>query len=252
MVTLQIQLNPMTNPLRKTAVLLDIESTGIVDPEPIEVAYLKFDTPKDVLKFSTEFYSRFKPSKRIELGALATHHILDEDLADCPPSSNFALPDDAAYLIGHNIDYDWRAIGSPDIKRICTLALSKHFWPNIDSHKQIALIYFLRRKQAKELVREAHNALADVGLCEIILSELIELIQPQYDHEITWEDIWQVSEEARIVKVISFGKHAGTKINDLPIDYKQWVLNKHAQAGGASTWDPYLIKAIDQSMVDVN
>src|SRR6218665_2225992 len=48
------------------------------------------------------------PKKPIELGALATHHILDEELADCPPASGFSLPPGTEYLIGHDVDYDWQ------------------------------------------------------------------------------------------------------------------------------------------------
>lgn len=231
------------------AILLDIESTGIVDPEPIEVAYLEYRFPQDVGKYSKEFYGRFKPGKKIELGALATHNILDEELVNSPPSNSFSLPIGATYLIGHNIDYDWKAIGAPDLKRICTLALSKHYWPTLDSHKQIALIYYLRRNEAKKLVQNAHNALADVGLCEIIFSELLELIQSELEKELTWEDVWEKSEEAREIKVITFGKHKGSKVCDLPPDYKQWILDEHRRNGAASTFDSYLIKAVHKSMI---
>ncbi|MNN74026.1 hypothetical protein D3C81_1901880 [compost metagenome] len=46
-----------------------------------------------------------------------------------------------------------------------------------------------------------------------------------------------ISEEARIPTVIRFGKHAGSKIADIPADYKKWLL-------GQADVDPYLRKAL--------
>jgi hypothetical protein len=57
----------------------------------------------------------------------------------------YTLPADATYLIGHNIDFDWGAIGQPDIKRICTLALSRKVWPTLDSHSQSAGFFYVSK-----------------------------------------------------------------------------------------------------------
>ena len=65
---------------------------------------------------------------------------MDEELVDCPPASNFRLPKDLQYLIGHNIDFDWQAVGQPDVKRICTLALARKVWPEADAFEERAAI----------------------------------------------------------------------------------------------------------------
>ena len=54
----------------------------------------------------------------------------------------------------------------------------------------------------------------------------------------TWEDIWQASELARIPTIMPFGKHKGTAIADIPADYKRWLL-------GQPDVDPYLRKALE-------
>ena len=64
------------------------------------------------------YSERFKPTKRINHAALATHHIMEEDLAGCRLSAEFALPADVGYLIGHNVDFDWGVVDKPNIKRI--------------------------------------------------------------------------------------------------------------------------------------
>lgn len=40
-------------------------------------------------------------------------------------------------------------------------------------------------------------------------------------------------------EVIRFGKHAGSKIEDIPRDYKRWLL-------GQADIDPYLRKALEK------
>jgi len=217
------------------ALIFDTETTGIADPEIIEAAWMLL--PGDGTD-CTLYQERFKPVKLIDLGAMATHHIIPSDLTDCRPSADFKLPE-VDYLIGHNVDFDWQAAGSPNIKRICTLALSRYLFPNIDSHKQTAMLYHLfPHETAREMCHDAHNALADVNMCHALLEALIERMgeDDKLTEDYTWEDIWRISEIARIPTVMAFGKHKGLAIKDVPRDYVQWYLRQ------AET-DPYLVKA---------
>jgi exodeoxyribonuclease X len=168
------------------------------------------------------YEQRFRPTKPIELGALAMHHIMDEDLADMPGSNTFALPGDVTHLIGHNIDYDWMVAGCPNVRRICTLALSRYLFPTIDSHTQSAMLYHFERATARQNLSGAHSALADVRNCHRVLGYLVALL-PGIQ---TWDDLWQASETARVPTVMSFGKHKGELIRNVPKDYKLWLLKQ--------------------------
>jgi len=214
------------------AIIFDTETTGKNDPILIEAAWLQLESLSPFLT-STPFNQRYKPNKRIELGALATHHILDEELDDCPLSSAFTLPENTEYLIGQNIDYDWNVIGQPNIKRICTLALSRMVWPELDAHNQSALLYFVDRQNARDKLKNAHSALADVENCAFILEKLITKLNVT-----TVEDLWKLSEKARIPSHMTFGKHKGVAIADIPRDYKTWLLNQ-------DNIDSYLKKALE-------
>jgi exodeoxyribonuclease X len=162
---------------------------------------------------------------------MATHHIMDEDLVDCPPPSDFTLPPDVDYLVGHNIDFDWRVIGEPSVKRICTLALCREIYPEIDSHSLSAMFYHLYRDKARERLEHAHSALADTFLCRDILVKIVDHLGVT-----TWDALYQASESARIPKVMPFGKHKGVAIADVPRDYKAWLLRQ-------PDVDAYLIEA---------
>jgi exodeoxyribonuclease X len=218
------------------AVILDTETTGTEDPEVIETAWLSIDIAGKNSEPGGEV-SRWRPSKPISLGALATHHILDEDLVGCRPSSDFRLPVGVDYLIGHNIDFDWRAIGEPPVKRIDVCAMCRALWPEADSHSQSAMLYMLERQSARERLRNAHSAGHDVKNCQAVLQHVLVKAGPFA----TFEDLWEASERMRIPKIISFGKYKGTAIANLPRDYRQWMLKQ-------ADMDPYVLKAVRASL----
>tara|TARA_B110000444_G_C18662507_1_gene511428 strand:+ start:82 stop:741 length:660 start_codon:yes stop_codon:yes gene_type:complete len=202
------------------AVIFDTETTGRKDPVLIEAAWLKLKSISP-FRLDSSFCQRYNPGKPIELGALATHHIYDEELITCPPANSFKLPDNTEYIIGHNIDYDWNVIGQPNIRRICTLALARKVWQNIDAYSQSALLYYIHRSNARDILKNAHSAETDVKICASILEKIcIELKISSF------ENLWEISEDARTPTVMPFGKHKGTLITDIPMDYKKWLLSQ--------------------------
>ena len=214
------------------AIIFDVEATDKNDAVIIEAASLDVTSLKP-FEVGNPWVQRYNPGKPISLGALATHHIMDEELVNCPSSSSFRLPAGTKYLIGHNIDFDWQVLGKPNIKRICTLALARSVWPALDSHNQSALLYYLDRQNAREQLRNAHSALADVGICGKILEAICVQLKIQ-----TIESLWLASEKARMPTHMPFGKHKGLPLNEVPSDYKSWLL-------GQPDIDPYLRKALE-------
>lgn len=223
-------------------IIADTETTNIDEPELVEVAYLLMpETPMGMFQAETApgkeiFCQRYNPGNPIQFGAMAVHHITDEDVVGCPPSSEFRLPEGTSYLVGHNIDFDWNAFGKPDIKRICTLALSRHLWPEVDSHKLLAMIYYLESGVARKYGKSAHSAKWDVYFCWYLLWHIVQEAQPE-----SWDALWQLSEFARIPTKMTVGKHKGTPIQDLPRDYIQWFMRQ-------PDVDPYLAKAFHNAI----
>lgn len=219
---------------RGTAIVFDTETTGLEAPEIIEAAWAQVDLQGRQLGVVES--ARFRPDKPITLAALATHHIKDEDLHDCPPSWTFSLPAGVDYLIGHNVDFDWRAIGEPKVKRIDVCAFCRQLWPHADSHSQGAMLYLLERGSARELLREAHSAASDVAVCMRLLRHVLTKLGPFE----SWEGLWQACERARIPTHMPFGKHKGMPIAQVPADYKRWLLKQ-------PDVDPYLTHALRTS-----
>lgn len=181
---------------------------------------------------------RFKPTKQVLWGALAVHHILPEELETCRSSSEAKLPADTQYIIGHNIDYDWTCLGKPQVKRICTLAIARALYPELDSHKLGAMYYALAPDlyTARQALQNAHSAAADVMFCYSILGDMLAARASGISAAAP-EALWAFSEKCRIPTRMTFGKHKGTLIKDLPRDYTAWMLKQ-------PDMDEYVLKAV--------
>ena len=168
---------------------------------------------------------------------MAVHHILESDIAGKPGYETFRLPSDVQYVIGHNVDYDIQAIKLADksvnVKAICTLALSRMVWPD-DAHNLSALIYKFTNGsvKARESIRNAHNAKQDVLLTAVLLKQICKVLGVK-----DMQSLFLFSEQARIPTHLTFGKHKGTAIKDIPADYVVWLLKQ-------DDLDPYLRKAL--------
>ena len=249
------------------AVVFDTETANIGSGQEnpalmIEAAYLAFErieNPSPVLTFHQRynpFPAEFRetPMKAglMGYGALATHHILPSMLIGMPAPETFHLPAGTIFLIGHNVDYDWNVIqpwhqDCAAVRRIDTLPLARKAWPGLDSYSQSAVLYFLadifpellNLEQAKLLLTRAHSAQTDVMICSILLRALIDHFMPDL-----WNDLWKLSEAARIPDTMYFGKHKGTSIEELPLDYCQWMLKQQDV-------DPYLRTAMERRLTSV-
>jgi exodeoxyribonuclease X len=215
-----------------SAVVLDCETTGIGDEDKvIEFACSAIIESPDTLIATSIADARFSSDRPITFGAMATHHIIDEDLAGLQPFPGFDV-EGIAYIIAHNCDFDWRMMKEPKVLRICTLALARWLWPDLDSHSLGALVYSLSddKGEARSRLRAAHSAKADVeSLVDIVLPAILARL-PDVK---TWADLWEISEVARIPTIMPYGKHYKMLIKDVPSGYKRWLLDQ-------PDVDPYL------------
>lgn len=227
------------------AIILDTE-THTLNGQPIEIAYapVQINEGKLSLDKTQIFDQLYSVDEPISYAAMAVHHILESELIDQPHYKTFTLPSDTTYIIGHNIDYDIRAlekcgVDCKNIKAICTLALARLVWPDAEAHNISALIYMITKGSAKarDMIKKAHRADMDIILTANILMHEIHHLKIQ-----SIEELYAASEDARIPRSINFGKHRGTAITDLPADYMQWLLRQE-------DLDPYLRKAIENAKI---
>jgi exodeoxyribonuclease X len=227
------------------AIILDTE-THTLNGQPIEIAYapIQIHDAKISLDKTQLFDQLYQADEPISFAAMAVHHILESDLENKPHYTSFQLPAETQYIIGHNIDYDIRAIekcgvDTSSIKAICTLALARKVWPDAEAHNISALIYMITKgsEKAREMIRKAHRADMDIILTANILMHIVHHLKIN-----SIEELYSASEDARIPRSINFGKHKGTAIADLPQDYMQWLLRQ-------DDLDPYLRKALENTAI---
>jgi|GEM_PF-114078 len=217
--------------------IFDTETT---DREPgreiIEAAWLKLRSEPDLLggtdsipeflAFDEFFCSRYRPVTRsLTYGAMAVHHILPSDLANAPPCTEFKLPSDTTYLIGHSIDFDWEAAGSPkDVKRIDTCAIAKWTWTEADSYSQSALLYYLQGADdyTRSQLRHAHGAAVDAKNNLALLGFLLNA----HPTVRTWSGLWELSEKCRIPRTCPMAKYRGVLLEDLDEGFIFWCLRQ--------------------------
>lgn len=213
------------------ALILDTETTGLEEPQPIEFAYVEIDDHFDVV--GKVFLQRYRPSKPLEWGAVATHHILPHELFNCPLSIECEIPQDVDFIIGHNVDFDWKVLGSPDISRIDTLSLARKLWPKLDSHKLGALSYYIfgATEAVRSSLQGAHSALTDVHLCQEILKVIIKTMGIK-----GLNALYVASEDARIPEIMTFGKYKGRPVAEVDRGWQKWYR-------GTEEPDPYLLLA---------
>lgn len=222
------------------ALILDTE-TNSLNGYPIEIAYVPCSFEQGVLQINNTlaFDEYFSCPAPIELGAMATHHILESDIADKPGYETFRLPENTAFLIGHNIAYDIQAVQLCDrslkVKPICTLALSRMIWDKLETHALTAMYYFVMSadlEKARKHLRNAHNARWDIYFTGVLLQAIVEKLAIK-----DMNSLFLMSEQAYTFQKIRFGKHKGTPIKDLQQDYRDWLLN-------LSDLDPSVKKAL--------
>lgn len=218
------------------AVVFDVESTGTGDgAEPVEVAYACVHFNGSILAKGSEI---FRPSVHIEYGAMAVHGIAEEDIpSEALPSSCVSFEGTGVrYFVGHNIDFDAKLVGLPgSAKRICTLALVRKLFPDLDSYSLGACVLALCGRDKREYIRNAHRATHDVDLTIELLEKIVDTTWVA-----KWHELWMLSEQARVPEYMPFGKHKGAPIEDVPRDYVQWLLSQ-------PDVDPYLKKAFEQA-----
>lgn len=234
------------------AFVIDFEATdATTDAHATEIGICPVAfSPKGVLNpLEYPKAMRCKPDRPISYGAMAVTGICPDDVADKQYHTTVVahyMPAGAAYIIGHNIDYDIQVaknarVDTSQYKAICTLAIARKLHPDTD-HKLGALLYQFLYAEARKYAREAHSAAMDVRFC----IQLLRLFCNQAG--ITdMQSLYEFSEAARTPEVMPMGKHKGENINEIAatVDgraYFFWVITDIDD-------NPYLIRAVQAVLV---
>lgn len=221
-------------------IIYDTETSSLETPEVVEWARVDID-PANGWKTGIESSGRCCPTRGIECGALAHHHILLSELTGEPSSAEYRLPDGVTHIIGWNIDYDWLASGSPEaVKRIDLEKIARRLWKGLDCYSQASVFYHvfgqLPESRERLLAPRGKRALQDV---QNLTGLLYALKTEKPEHFATLETLWDFSQECRIPEEMMFGKHKGQHIREVPTGYRNWY-------AGQADADPWILKAFEK------
>jgi exodeoxyribonuclease X len=130
--------------------------------------------------------------------ATAIHGKTIKDLINCPRSETAKLPADAKYLVGHNINYDFRCLGKPEgYLLIDTLPIMRNIKKftettfNTESNKLDDLLLDMCPKAYAEF--ENGGIHSSIGDCfkVLLLLERILWIFPTICH---WDELYSLQE----------------------------------------------------------
>lgn len=202
------------------AVAIDFETTDASsDAQATEMGFcpIAFSNTGTLNPLAQPVAVRCKPDREITFKAMAITGICPEDVTNEPSHTTIVpqyMPIGAAYIIGHNIDYDVQVAANAGIdvseyRSICTLAIARELYPD-GEHSLGALLYRFDYDEARQYSQNAHSAAFDVRFCVRLLRMFCR------DSGIKdMESLYQFSQQARIPKVMPMGRFKGLVIAEL-------------------------------------
>lgn len=210
-------------------ILLDTETTGM-DPGArlVELAYKNIRTGETVNEF-------FKPPVPISFGAMATHHITPEMVAEKPSFEESPVRQNLEeilrdnILVAHNAPYDMFILRNEGIttgRYIDTLRLARHLVKS-----ESYAIQYLRYSLGLDVSGSAHSAIGDVNVLEGLFVRLRSEISSKFG--LLGEDdgiarMMELSKTPVVLETITFGKYRGKSFSEIATSdrgYLDWLYN---------------------------
>lgn len=207
----------------------------------VDLALIEINENLDVVG---TYESLIDPMCAMAPAAQAVHGISAAMVADAPTMKEMLERDGNPFgaengiiVFGHNVQFDCRMLTAEGLLpgeyvKACTLRMARNMWPDLheenENHKlgTLAIMFGLE-------TGPAHRAMGDCVTCLNLLRHIAATGQVSTFDELLALGLRTLSPETKI----TFGKHRGTKLKDLPSSYQQWLM-------GQSDMDPDLIAAL--------
>ena len=224
-------------------VLLDTETTGAGENDRIiELGFMVLSSS------GVEVYNDFCSSDvPISYGAMEVHNITPEMIEEKPPCIKteayqklLKLNTPENFLIIHNAPFDLGMLKKEGFENkmqlIDTLRVAKHLLPDEEAHR---LQYFryrmgLYKQEETEATRlgikiKAHDAIGDVLILKLLLSELRKLIQNRFPNDESVAKMIELTKKPIFIEKFRFGKYKNKTLQEVALqdpEYLEWMLTK--------------------------
>lgn len=159
------------------------------------------------------------PKLSIDIGALATHHIIEADLDGAPaPDSIIArMVEGCDAFACHNKEHDGYYFTGGDKPFICTLKAARRVWPDMERHSNQYLRYALGLPIDRQLAEPPHHAGPDSYVTAHILARILK-------EGADLADLIEWTKLPTLFSTLPFGSaHRGKRMEDVPTSYLKWM-----------------------------
>lgn len=212
-------------------IFLDLETTGLSSNDKVcSIA---------ILNEKNYTYELVNEGKKIPAEASSIHHITNEMIKDAHKLTqtqawNFLEVNNSEenIVVGHNIGFDLAILASSGFtwkgKIVDTLRLTKHLLPDCENFSLQFLRYDLKlyrdeykvsQKYGIKDALQAHNALSDAIVLELLYDVLLEMS--------SLEEMLRLSLQPVLLSKFSFGKYKTRYIEEIAMSdraYLEWMM----------------------------
>ncbi len=240
-------------------VILDTETTGAQEQDRIcQLAFIVAE-PQLVGTVVSEIHEDLcKPPLPISYGAMAVHHITNEQVRDKPLCTEteswwrlLELNRPQNYLVIQNAEFDLAMLEKEgfvsNMVLIDTLRCLRHLYPDLESHglQYVRYAFGLYKSETKEAKSagvkiRAHDALGDVLVLKLLLDHLLA--------EHSADELAELTKKPITYKTFRFGKYKDEDIVEVAKKdpgYLEWMLTeKEGGEGLDEDWHQTLENAL--------
>ncbi len=179
---------------------------------------------------------------------MTVHHITNEMVLDKPTFRNSdtwnqlrdLIVPNTNVMVAHNAAFDIDMLKKEGIEPksvICTLKLARHF----DKEGVIPKygLQYLRYYLKLNVDATPHTALGDILVLEALFNRIYAKAVIEFGDD-TVSRMIEVSKKPVLYRRMPFGKHKGLKMEEVPVDYLQWLSGTDLEEDLRYTIEQYL------------
>ena len=205
-------------------IFLDTETTGNGPAD--RICQIAFKTEE-----GAAVNELFNPGMPITIDAMTVHHITNEMVLGKPQFRNSdtwrklqdLINSDGNVMVAHNAAFDVDMLKKEGIEPknvICTMKLARHF----DKEGVIPKYGLQYQRYYLKLNVDAtpHTALGDILVLEALFNRIYAKAVIEFGDD-TVAKMIELSNKPVLYRRMPFGKHKGLKMEEVPVDYLQWL-----------------------------
>ena len=222
-------------------ILFDTETTGNQDEDRIIQIGAMIVHSKDNIEIFDELCSS---EVEIKIEAMEVHNIVPSQLLGKPKFTQTnawkklqEYNNESNYLIAHNINFDLGMLQKDGFVNqytlIDTLRCAKHLYKDMPYHRLQYLRYALELYKIEEqeanklnITIKAHDAIGDVLVMKIFLSDLVKRVKKEYPDYNPIEKLAQLTKTPVFIDTFKFGKYKGKQVLEvakIDMGYLNWM-----------------------------